>query len=340
MNMLINFVKNIFSDSKSEDCHTIKFTGRLDLDSNAKDLLHKFAPLFETKISPNKKFILDLTETTFIYPSVVFFLVGLHVQLEKLGVELNIMLDENSATTHYLYHCGLGKIFPIIDEIGKTLSNKLNSDDVMKMTWEQTIKEQHRIATDIVDWLEKRQKLSPKVESDTIDSIDEILRNIKQHSSYDDYGFIGQAYPTSNRVRLVFYDNGIGIKAHITKRLYQNTHKRFQEFISAEQFEDMKTKPANFAIEKASIYEVSGTDYIDNSGAGLDFILRDLSPPTNGVVSIISDNGYVCWKKGELVDSFALPFSFKGTLVAICIDSKPDTILTYKKEFEQGANGT
>ncbi len=157
-----------------------------------------------------------------------------------------------------------------------------------------------------------------------------------QHSGYQNYGFLGQAYPTSNRLRLVFYDDGIGIKAHITKRPYAETHVLFRQHISQEVFADMKKEAANFAIEKASIYEVSGTDYVNNSGAGLDFILRTLSPSTNGVVTIISSDGYVRWVKGTKVDSFALPFKFKGTLIAVCIDSTPDTVLAYKKELENG----
>ncbi|XGC81060.1 hypothetical protein ACES2L_01025 [Bdellovibrio bacteriovorus] len=318
-------------DSSEEDHYTLKLEGRLNIEPGSDDFLSKFEPILAQNCT-YKQITIDLTDVSFIYPAVIFFLLGIKTQLENKKIGFNVVVNDKSELAYYLQHCGLGNVFPEINEIEIDKSQQLNKRDVMEIKWLSTLADTQGTAIQIVDWFISKQMMSINVEANVIDSIEEILRNIKQHSGFSNYGYVGQAFPKSNRIRLAFYDNGVGIKKHLTKKPYKETHKRFQELISPTVFKGIKTLPSNFAIEKASIYEVSGTNYNDNSGAGIDFILRTLSPSTNGIVSIISGDGYVSWKKGEMCKSYALPFKLAGTLVAICIDVVPNSILKYKAE--------
>lgn len=331
--MIIKAVKGFFSGGSDDLHYTLKLKGRLNLEPGSDDFLMEFEPFLKTHCL-FKQVTIDLTEVTFIYPVVIFLLLGVKCQLEDRKIELNLIVNESSDVAHYLFYCGLNRIFPELEVVSQNSPVvPLAKNDVMELSWQTTLPEPYKTAADIVDWFIQKQDMSPSVEANVIDSIDEILRNIKQHSGFLNFGYVGQAFPNSSRMRLVFYDDGIGIKKHLTKMPYQETHKLFQKLISASVYKSIKDLPANHAIEKASIYEVSGTNYSKNSGAGLDFILKELSPPTNGIVSIISGDGHVAWKGGELCKSYALPFKLNGTLVAICIDIKANTILKYNTEL-------
>lgn len=329
--MIIRLV-NLFSSIPDADCHTLKLTGRLNIEPGGDDFLAHFEEILSAGCE-YKQVTIDLKEVEFIYPAAIAFFLGLKSQLEKRKVHLNLEVKDDSDIACYLNYCGLGAVFPEITKIDISSSTvPLSQEDVMPATWTSKLADTNSIAEEIVDWFIQKQLMSSKVEAEVIDSIEEILRNIRQHSGFGNCYYAAQAYSRSRKIRLVFYDDGLGIKKHLTRKPYEETHRRFQQLISKETYRNLKAFPSNFAIEKASIYEVSGTNYTDNSGAGLAFLLEELSIPTNGNVTIISGDGYVSWTQGRIVKSYALPYKLHGTLVALKIDVVPDSILAYDED--------
>jgi hypothetical protein len=55
----------------------------------------------------------------------------------------------------------------------------------------------------------------------------------------------------------------------------------------------------------------------------------------DGVVTIVSEDGYVRWRSGKIEQSISLPFSIKGTLISITVHTEPGKKLVYRSEMSQ-----
>ena len=169
--------------------------------------------------------------------------------------------------------------------------------------------------------------MSSSVETEIISSIEEILNNILQHSRYKDFFLMGQVYPKSNRIRFVFYDNGMGIKNHMVRNDYDSMHGMFKKNVSEEKFEKIKTNPANLAIELAAKNYISATNYEENSGAGINFLIEELLPVSNGKMCILSEDGIIIWDGRDQTVTYngAIGYGLLGTLVSLTLDCDPGT---------------
>ena len=184
------------------------------------------------------------------------------------------------------------------------------------------------MAIELVDLLKSEQDMSSQVEQEIIESIEEILCNISQHSGCSQHFLLGQAYPTSNRIRFVFYDNGIGIKNHIIEGGYNSRHSNFKKQVSQDIFNDIVNSPSNLAIEVASRDFVSATDYTQNSGAGINYLIEKLLPISEGKLTILSGNGIVAWRNGRKIScDMKIPYRLQGTLVSLTLNCEPGTTI-------------
>lgn len=132
-------------------------------------------------------------------------------------------------------------------------------------------------------------------------NMDEIFNNIFDHSNSNVSGYIiTQFYPKKNKLSFSVCDFGIGIPIAINS--YLDEKKEDWEAIA-------------YALKKG----VSSRSTPRNRGFGLDN-LRELTESSNGRLTIISNNGYLSKKAGELFKMGNYNYNFKGTLLNVELD--------------------
>lgn len=320
-------IKDYFAETER-----IVFDGRVNLLENTTDFIKKIECIFQ-KDSKNKNFVIDLTNATFVYPNVLLLFIAIKESVTNDKI-FELEIQEGSDVHEYLEYAGFCEKFDL-DPFPNSQPKKLSqSSHVFKLEEGAQIGNYSKKACELVDFLKQSQDMSELVEAEVISSIEEILRNILQHSNCSKSYLIGQAYPTSKRIRFAFFDNGIGIKAHMTRNPYDNMHKVFKQHVSEQQYSRIKQDPANLAIVEAAKYGVSATNYQENSGAGLNFLINDLSKVSNGTVTIISEDGIVIWKEGNESPFLQakLPFKIRGTMVSLDLNCHPEAKLVYNYE--------
>ncbi|MEO5971306.1 MAG: hypothetical protein ABIQ95_15375 [Bdellovibrionia bacterium] len=328
---LPKFVTDLFQGTVRDPVITL--SGRLDLERDPQSLFRLLGQLYkQLSLSPSDQAIIDLKDCEFIYPAVVLLLLGFRESLGGNPPALALKLGQGTSIHEFLESIHIGEYFDFPELPVGHVKQFTDSTLVSPLQEVREIGDTERLATKLFDLFRGWQAMTPAVAGRTVDSFAEILRNVKQHSGSNCLRVLGQAYPESKNLRFCFYDNGIGIKSHLTRRPYAQTHGVFQSEVAEVRFQEIERLPANAAIEEAARYMVSSTDYEDNSGAGLEFLIRDLSLPMEGKITIVSQDGYVRWEKGEKVDSFALPFEFRGTLVSVTVHAEPGTKLAFQSE--------
>jgi len=135
-------------------------------------------------------------------------------------------------------------------------------------------------------------------------NIDEVFNNIFDHSKSEVTGYIiTQYYPKNNKLSFSVCDFGIGIPTSI----------RNAELDSNAGYEDWK------AILKSLEKGFSIKSTPRNRGFGLNNLL-ELTESSNGTLRIISNDGMVYKKAGEMYKAGNLNFGFKGTLIKAEVD--------------------
>ena len=318
----LKWLGNLFKGNGEQYDYAISLSDRVQYSDEPKKFFH----LFEQALINNakgKRIKVDLTGATFIYPEALLFLICLRESVEGT---VDIHFENGSQPHEYLDHAGFCEQFNInkfpLDQ-EKTLVGK-----VFELRKMQGSVNGHQMATELVDLLKSEQDIGPSVEQEIIESIEEVLGNILQHSGCSQYFLLGQAYPTSNRIRFVFYDNGVGIKNHIIAGGYNSKHPNFKTQVSQNTFNDIENSPSNLAIEAASRDFVSATDYTQNSGAGINFLIETLLPVSEGKLSILSENGIVAWRNGRKIScNMKIPYKLRGTLVSLTLNCEPGTTI-------------
>ena len=314
MKIIAPWLRNLV---RKQSRYNINLDGRLSFTDNPEAFLHKFKKVIPSS-NRGREIKIDLSNTKFIYPEALMFFICLKETIRKKKL-LKICLEKGSQVHEYFDYAGFCtqfdvRKFPAHQQ--KTLTGCIFPLEVGQGSPRINYK-----ATELVDFLKTKQDMSSVVEMEIIASIEEILNNILQHSEYTKYFLFGQAYPTSNRIRFVFYDNGMGIKSHIIKDGYDSKHKMFKEEVSKDCFEKIVANPANFAIETASKNFISATNYDKNSGAGINYLIEELLPISNGSLTILSEDGIVVWNKGRTIThNTCLPYRIKGTLISLTLD--------------------
>lgn len=146
-------------------------------------------------------------------------------------------------------------------------------------------------------------------------NMDEVFNNIFDHSKSFVTGYIiTQYYPKNNKLSFSVCDFGIGIPTSI-KESNITKHKT--------DFEDWK------AILKSLEKGFSINSTPRNRGFGLNNIL-EFTENSNGKLLIISNNGIVEKKAGEMYRTGNSGFNFSGTLIKVeidlnALDEKDDT---------------
>jgi hypothetical protein len=134
-------------------------------------------------------------------------------------------------------------------------------------------------------------------------NMDEVFNNIFDHSKSPVTGYIiTQYYPKNNKISFSVCDFGVGIPVSIKNANLNN-----------EKYEDWK------AILKSLEKGFSIKSTPRNRGFGLNNIL-ELTESSNGTLEIISNNGLVRKKAGEIYQAGDLNFDFSGTLIKVEID--------------------
>ena len=292
----------------------VSFKGRLNFENMKKGDLKKLDQILSSK----KSIEINLKNVEFLYPSSLVIILAAYEHLKNRGIALSIAIEKDSQVHHYLNYVNIEENISIPNVVERT-APPFNKEDVIPLKYGDTIRNEEKLARNIVELLEKHQAQDDKssIDNSIIDGVSEILLNVKQHSDFKKYILLAQSYPTSKKSRFVIYDNGIGIREHMTQGDYEKKHSAFKNHISKSDYERMRVDDI-FAILKAVEECVSATSYRDNSGAGLNFLLEEISKPRKGVVSIISGNGFVQWKRDE-VSSYKLKAPLQGTLISMTL---------------------
>lgn len=273
----------------------ISFKGRLDFEAQPRAFIEKFEKHLSKKKGKDTTLTVNLEEVDFIYPSTLIFLFGLLDVLKELNIYLQLKITEKSAIHEYMVYCGFSNFFRV-PELPEDFEPTLKREGLLPLEKSDNLKNTESKA----EWfINQFGDFDNKFIADARDATDEVLQNIRQHSEYSEYLLMGQYHPKSTNVRLCMFDNGIGIKKHLTRHSYAKQHKAFKKEISKSRYSEISGSPANYAIEAAAMYCVSATKYEENSGAGINYIIKDFSEPYHGTVTIVSQNGFVQWKEGK-----------------------------------------
>ena len=328
---LILKLSKFFKRKSSTNRNEINLAQRVSLDVEDESFTSLFKQIFEESKDEHYSYKINLTNSKFIYPSALIFLLALQESLKNQNVGLELQFQEGSPIHEYLVYCGISNYFDILDlpkNLPKTIS--ANESNIYQIESGEQLIDTYCKSTKLVDMFKEQQDISFGVESELIDSIDEVLRNIKQHSGFTKYYLLAQLYPASHRIRYVFYDNGMGIKSHLTRNGYDSLPNFVKEKLKKQDYDKIAKEPANLAIKEASKYLITGTDNKEqNSGAGIDFLLNNLLPATRGTVTILSEDGLVQWENGgkNITKDFYLGYKIRGTLVSIVVNYRPNTQL-------------
>lgn len=135
-------------------------------------------------------------------------------------------------------------------------------------------------------------------------NMDEVFNNIFDHSQSAVTGYIiTQYYPRNNKISFSVCDFGIGIPNSIKNAdLEDNANYEGWKAI-------LKSLEKGFSIKSTP----------RNRGFGLNNLL-ELTESSNGILQIISNDGLVYKKAGEMYKAGNLDFNFNGTLVKVEID--------------------
>lgn len=312
---------------KKKKTIVIKFPERVTFEhGDDKGFFDKFIPIINSQ--SGDLIIFDFENSKFIYPSVLMFMASLSETLDQRDNTYLCRLKENQELHEYLSFAGFDLLIKIPEF---PVERKTLTSEVIKLKIFNQLEPSEKMGNDLADLIISNQSVSSAVEINLRDSLIEIFRNIIQHSSSTKTYVIAQVYPESKRIRFTIYDNGIGIREHITRKKYEDTHRYFKKAVDEPLFVEMKEN-SHIAIREAARYTVSGTDYENNSGAGLSFLIDDLSRPTNGEVYILSEDGFAKWKSGELIDCYRVPYKIKGTLISCVINFSSNYTLKYNTE--------
>lgn len=135
-------------------------------------------------------------------------------------------------------------------------------------------------------------------------NMDEVFNNIFDHSQSKVTGYIiTQYYPKNNKISFSVCDFGIGIPTSIENA----------DLEQKEVYEDWK------AILKSLEKGFSIKSTPRNRGFGLNNLL-ELTESSNGILQIISNDGFVLKKAGEMYKAGNVDFNFRGTLIKVEID--------------------
>lgn len=137
-------------------------------------------------------------------------------------------------------------------------------------------------------------------------NMDEVFNNIFDHSRSPVTGYIiTQYYPKNNKLSFSVCDFGIGIPNSIKE----------VNIVNEPDYEDWK------AILKSLEKGFSINSTPQNRGFGLNNLL-EFTESSNGRLLIISNNGIVEKKAGEMYRAGSFDFNFSGTLIKVEVDLK------------------
>ena len=304
-------VKQFFYSSK-----TVVFHSRISFDDDPEAFFEKFKNSLEiAKKNGSGEIEIDLCSAEFIYPSALIFFLSLSETVDS-NVRLTISVKEMSPIHEYLILSGFSRLFSVPD-LPDGFRSSFKIGEVFSMESGTELSNEQEKAQWFVERLNMETEFHQQFLSRSIESMEEVFRNVKKHSLYGKWFGMGQVYPTTGNVRFVIYDNGQGIKKSLTKSPYTKKHNAFRARIDQYEYKKLKSQSANHAIQRAAEKMISSTDYVNNSGAGLDFLINEFGKAYDATVTIISQNGMVSWKSGKLVSNLALPYEIKGTIISI-----------------------
>ena len=136
-------------------------------------------------------------------------------------------------------------------------------------------------------------------------NMDEVFNNIFDHSQSPITGYIvTQYYPKNNVISFSVCDFGIGIPTSINNSLINKGEQKIEDY-----------QAIMHSLEKG--YSIRSTP--KNRGFGLNNILS-LTENSNGLLSIISNNGVLEKEAGKMYRVGETNYNFKGTLVKVRVD--------------------
>lgn len=287
-------------------------SGKIYPHGSAKEFLQQFRPVFDSK--KKRQITIDLTKVKSIDLEGIALLFAVKETVLRDDCSVKVNVAKGSLVHEYLVTYGLDSYFDI-PAFPEMATRQLDSNtNVFKAIYRSSIDNPSKIAAEIGDYLISKSALVREFEPNFTDSMDELLRNIDQHSGCSNFVLIVQVMPEHSAIKLVIYDNGVGIREHLTKVPYEARPAIFKKIIKKDLYEKMKESPRT-AIKWALEECVSGTDYTRNGGAGLNFLKAEIGP--RGAITVISENGYVSVTGGQEPNAVKLPAILRGTLIFI-----------------------
>ncbi|MEW6536504.1 MAG: hypothetical protein AB1454_12915 [Candidatus Auribacterota bacterium] len=259
-------------------------------------------------VKPKSTVKINMSELDFIYPDGMNILTTLFVNLlffQKCSID--IIHPQNRHVSEYFTLARCDAFFGSSDiDIEKIFKNSYKLKNFRYVDDYEIDK--------LLKVIKSELDFSDQVQSDLHEIFAELIMNTRDHS-LSEYGCFlnAQTYPTTSRIRFSISDLGIGIKTHLSKK-----------------YQDWQDSETSWVIKMALVDGVSGTNFYNNSGAGL-HTFENFVTCCGGEFIILSENGF--YKKistytehfGRKIEEekFDLPFFYPGTLVCATIQAKP-----------------
>ena len=262
---------------------------------------------------------IELSGVDSVSPFHLLLLFAMKNIYEKKGVPLALIIKEEADFYKFMLETGIAKAFGCLPHGKKSTSRGIGSQHQLSIVNStvfltgKTISSYSSMAESAVRDLLNHYDVKYNI----IDALDEILRNVGQHSGFKDFYLITHLDKDNKLFKFAVYDDGIGIRTHLSKKPYDEMHPIFRKQVSRTAYNEM-TNSHKKSIELAIIDGISGTDYSVNSGAGLNFLLNEVCACC-GTVFLYSGNGFLEWKNRQK-NLFKVKSTIDGTLIAGSIE--------------------
>lgn len=234
-----------------------------------------------------------------------------------------------------MYAANMGYFYSVFRKYGKKPENlrgnnnfmpikKINIRDSYRDAFDTDIEIYNYIETEIASKLARvLTRRENSIENGLIYCINEILRNIYEHSKSKELWYAGQYWPSRDLIEIAILDEGLGISETLKRNKKLEINNNFDAL-------NLSTMPGiSKRLSKSKAYDI-----YSNSGFGL-YMLKSICNEIGNFVICSNDSCIISDKTG----TENISTSFKGTAIRIRIKasevSKIEDIMTKSKEKGQ-----
>lgn len=266
--------------------------------------------------------ILDFEKMGYAGPSSLVLIPNLIQQIRKYEPS-RIIIPQNYQQCTYPAHMGFFKAFEL--DFGNSPGEAKGSKNYIPITFEDIVSIQRKALAseikigEIVEHSASKlaHVLAGKAPQSTIDiftyCICEMIRNVAEHSESKSVCYCAQYWPSQDRAEIAILDQGIGIKATLSK----NESLHVNDELSALELSLKQGISRKHTAKTTSLQD----DYWSNEGYGL-YMVSELC--RNGGNFFIGSHGASLYTESATTKTAS--FSFRGTMIRMVL--RPSKIVS------------